>query len=365
MFWSGGNGQNSERLRPAIEFHQRGLIHVAKPEIAVAVAAQSETAGRKPRLVLRDRKFGHLAALRIEPSQILLAEAGKPDHAVGIDDDVMRRDGFARQVVFGVDDPRCPSARPRHGLECVAPGACALIDRAQEVRGCPIDLHALIVAFLHQPLGATQLRMRRHALIHVALHARHDLRQKIIRRVFRAGDALERMAADAIEELAFLRVGARDAGKPFAVRELCGKVFGLAQAQLDRALALAGNFNVGRPVELVTDGTDGNRVLARPDLAGREAEATVLVADNGYGDARPGLSCADQHAFHGRLVGGSDNTRQGRLLRWPGREARKRHRERKSDECKMQQAAHQALPEIFLVLGRKLSRQARPARARL
>jgi hypothetical protein len=46
------------------------------------------------------------------------------------------------------------------------------IDRAQVIRKTAIDVHALVTAFLHQPLGAAQLRMGWDPLVHVTLHAR-------------------------------------------------------------------------------------------------------------------------------------------------------------------------------------------------
>src|SRR6202035_1199742 len=69
-----------EGLGLAVEFDDRGLIHIAEPQITVAIAAQAERAGREARLVFLDRKFRDLAGLRVKPAEILFAEAGIPDH---------------------------------------------------------------------------------------------------------------------------------------------------------------------------------------------------------------------------------------------------------------------------------------------
>src|SRR6202035_963120 len=67
------------------------------------------------------RKFLHFACPGIEPAEILLAETRVPDDAAFIDDHVMRRDGLARQVVFGIDHARRDSGRARLRLELEIP----------------------------------------------------------------------------------------------------------------------------------------------------------------------------------------------------------------------------------------------------
>ena len=168
-----------ERLALAIELHDRRLIHVAEPQVAVAVRAQAERAGREARLVQRDGKFRDLAAARIELAEVLLAEARIPGDAVRIDDHVMRLDRFARQIVFGDDDARALALRARQGLQRIGPRTAAEIDRAQIVGEAAIDLHALVAALLHQPLAAPQLRRGRNALVHIALHARQHLHEVV------------------------------------------------------------------------------------------------------------------------------------------------------------------------------------------
>ena len=66
-----------------------------------------------------------LPVLRIEPAEILLAKGREPDHAVDIDDHIMRLDRLARQIVFGIDDAGRRAGRTRQGLEFEIPGADA------------------------------------------------------------------------------------------------------------------------------------------------------------------------------------------------------------------------------------------------
>ena len=110
-----------EFLGLAVELDERGLVHVAEPQIAVLVGAQRQESGREARLVLGHRIFGDLAGLGIEPAEVLLAEARVPGDAILIDDHVVGFDGFTRQVVFGVDHARGAAARPRHRVELEAP----------------------------------------------------------------------------------------------------------------------------------------------------------------------------------------------------------------------------------------------------
>ena len=106
-----------EFLGLAIELDDRRLIHVAEPQIAVAVGAQAERAGGEIRLVQRHRIFLDRAGLRIETAEELLAEARVPDDAVGIDDDVVRLDRWPPEIVFGVNHARGPAGGARQGRE--------------------------------------------------------------------------------------------------------------------------------------------------------------------------------------------------------------------------------------------------------
>src|SRR5213075_71073 len=106
-----------ELLRLAIESYDLRLVHVAEPQVAVAVGAQAEQPGREAVLHLRDGELAHRARFRIKPPEVLLAETRVPRDALCIDDHVVRLDGLARQVVFGIDDARRAPARPRKGLQ--------------------------------------------------------------------------------------------------------------------------------------------------------------------------------------------------------------------------------------------------------
>ena len=121
MFCSGGNGQYVNFLGLAVELDDRGLVHVAEPQIAGRSVRSAERSGRVAGLVLGDRIFGDLAGLGIESAEELLAEARIPGDAVSIDDDVVRLDGVARQIVFGVDDAGGAAARPWKWIEVEAP----------------------------------------------------------------------------------------------------------------------------------------------------------------------------------------------------------------------------------------------------
>src|SRR5256885_16795651 len=91
----------------------------------------------------------------------------------------------------------------------------------------------------HQAVGLPELRMLRNALVDVALHARqHGLGERIGVEA-RARYALERMAADAVEQLSFLLIGARRARHPFAVGELRREIVGLAQGEIARQRLVA------------------------------------------------------------------------------------------------------------------------------
>ncbi len=145
----------------------------------------------------------------------------------------MRRDGLARQVVLGVDDARRAAGGSREGLQLVAPlRRFRLVDRAEVLGVGAVHLHALVAALFHQALGFAQLRVLRNALVHVTLHARQHRFRERIGVVSRARYALDRMAADTVEQLPLLLVGAGHARHPLAVRELRGEIVGLAQAEI-------------------------------------------------------------------------------------------------------------------------------------
>ena len=110
-----------KRLGLDVEPGEAGLEHHGEPQIAVGVGFEIERAGRKLRLEHRDRVFAVFAGLGIELAQKILDEIRIPDMPCAIGAHVMRRDGLARQVVFGDDDMRGAARGPRQGLQFVVP----------------------------------------------------------------------------------------------------------------------------------------------------------------------------------------------------------------------------------------------------
>src|SRR5437870_11674257 len=90
-------GPGLERLGLLVEARDAALIHHADPEIAGPVGLEIERTDGETGLDHRDRILPDLAGPRVHLAQELLAEMREPDDAVGIDDDIMRLDLFARQ----------------------------------------------------------------------------------------------------------------------------------------------------------------------------------------------------------------------------------------------------------------------------
>ena len=188
----------------------------------------------------------------------------------------MRRDFLARQIVFGVDHPRRPAFWARIGHQRILPFFGGReIDGAEILRHRAKNLDAVLALFLHQPLGRAQLRMDRQALLHIALHARQDLGEEAVGVVFRAHDALDPVAADAVEQLPLLRVGTGNAGEPFAVRQLRGEVGRLAEFYVDGRGLLLGDLDGLRCVELIADRAHRQMIGAGRQPIGRKTEAAV------------------------------------------------------------------------------------------
>jgi len=340
-----------ERLGLAVEFHDRGLIHVAKPQIAVAIAAQAEPAGRKAWLVLEDRKFGHLARLGVETPKILLAETGIPNRAIAIDDHVMRRDRLARQIVFGIDDASGRAARARQRLEFEIPLRMRTqVYAGQEFGVGAVNLDALIAALLHQAFGFAQLRVLRNALVHIALHARQDDVHELVGAEFRAQRAFQRVAADAIEQLTLLPIGAGHAGEPFGVRHLRRQIFGFAQSEIGRRRLVCRDRDRAGMIEVVTNGPDAQGILAGLQSGGREGVTAVFVAHHRDGDGGTALLGADQDAFQRALLGGdfAGERRCDGLCRRSirGRQQSEEHKE--TDARKYRTTRHDYLPSDFV-----------------
>ena len=90
----------------------------------------------KPGLCDGDRIFLDRSGLGVEPADELLAEARVPGDAVLIEHDVVRRDGLARQIVFGIDHLGRAALRARQRLQLVLPlPIAAEIDVAEVLGG--------------------------------------------------------------------------------------------------------------------------------------------------------------------------------------------------------------------------------------
>ena len=98
-----GDRIHAEGLGLAIEPRKPGLVHQADPDISVLIDLQVERALGMIRLLHGDRIVGRLPSLRIHLGEELLPEMRKPDHAVRIDDHVVRLDFPSGQIVFGDD----------------------------------------------------------------------------------------------------------------------------------------------------------------------------------------------------------------------------------------------------------------------
>src|SRR6266550_3292211 len=83
-------------------------------------------------------------------------------------------------------------------------------------------------------------------------------------------DSFERMAAEATQHRVLLLVGAGKARQPFAVRELGGEIFGLAQFEVELRALLRDDVYVGRAIQVIADRADPQRILARLQLGCRE-----------------------------------------------------------------------------------------------
>jgi hypothetical protein len=151
------------------------------------------------------------------------------------------------------------------------------------------------------------------------------------------------MRADAIEQQAFLLIGARHAGDPFGVGKLRGEVFGLAQLQIGRARR--GSDIDGRcPIEVVADRAHPQVIVTGRELRRREAVAAASVAHDRDADARTRALGAHQHAFHRPFLGRGDLSAQ-RDLR--GGRCARLQQQADGQRCKRtgDHAAHGASPK--------------------
>ena len=225
---------------------------------------------RRVGLELLDRIFGELERLRIELADEHFAEVRVPDHAVLIDQDVVRLDGCAAHVVLGHDGAGVAAGRARQGLELILP----VVDRAQIDGGEILGHLAVLLGRARARLVQHGLRLDRLAHRAVAHHAGDHLRP-LVGVVGRAHDALERVAARAVEQHRLLVFGARDAHHPFGVGELAGEVLGLVELDVGGGRLLGDDVGGGRRADVVADGADGEIVLARLEAVLREGVAAL------------------------------------------------------------------------------------------
>src|SRR5215216_4144548 len=243
-------GPGLERLGLLVEARDATLIHHADPEIAGLVGLEIQRADRITRLEHGQGVFPDLAGLRVHLAEELLGEVGEPDYALLIDDDVMRLDQPARQVVFRDDDAVGAAGEPRQCLELIGPGLLAQIDGGEIFRRY---LHAGPLAERAARVADEPLRMLRRAARVVTDHPVEDA-DELLGVVLRAYDAVQVMAAHAIEQRLLLLIRAGEAYEPFGVGHLLGQIFRRCERDLD-ACRLPGQDPGGLGAfEVIADG---------------------------------------------------------------------------------------------------------------
>ena len=217
---------------------------------------------------------------------------------------VVRRNGLARQIVFGDHDVGGAALGPRQGLQLVRPGR-----PAAQIHRCQISGELAHQVVVHLALGKPRLHPRLRRVVGILRHAlEHG--KKCLGVVGRAHDALKCVAAHAFDQRPLLFRRAGHAHEPFAIGQLRREVGGLAQ--LDGDIGRGGaEIDRLRAIELVADGANTQRVMPGRETSIGEAETAVFVADDGDGDRRASRLRADQHAFHRAFLGGCHRTGQG------------------------------------------------------
>ena len=192
----------------AIELGDRALVHQADPGIVVLVDFKIERAERIAGLDHRDRILRDLPGLRIHFAEEHLAEIRVPDVAFVIEHDVVRLDQLVRHVVFGDDDVSGFAGQARQRLERPAPGVL----RAEIDAGEPLG------GLLRLPAGNEPAHRVAGKPLRLAMACCPDSNRpcagtpaELGRVVGRSHDALQRVAAVAIEHESLLIVGARHA----------------------------------------------------------------------------------------------------------------------------------------------------------
>src|SRR5207247_8602431 len=141
------------------------------------------------------------------------------------------------------------------------------------------------------------LRLDRLAYGAVAPHAADHVRP-FVGIVRRARDALQRVAAYAVEQLRLLVLGAGETHHPLGVAELAGEVLRLLQLDVGRRGFSIRHGRLGRGADVVADRADVERVFTRLQAVPREAVAALRVRGHAELDDRFGPARGADHAFH-------------------------------------------------------------------
>jgi hypothetical protein len=214
-----GDRKNPEGLGAAVEPRHARLVHQADPEVAVRVDFEIERSFGVIGLLHGNRKIRHLPGLRVELGQELLAEMRVPDHALGIDDDVVGLNLLPREIVFRDDDSRRASGRTRPAFQLeLVPGLAAEIDAREIVRE-PLGNGGV---YRRPPvLAGEPLRLHVGGAGIVAAHSLEHF-EEISGGVFGFEYPVQRMAVRAVEHRPFQILGPRHARHPLGIGQLIG-----------------------------------------------------------------------------------------------------------------------------------------------
>ena len=184
--------------------------------------------------------------------------------------------------------------RARQRLQIVSP----VVGRAQ-IDGREILGH---LAVLLGRAGARavehRLRLDRLADGAIAHHAGDDL-GPLVGVMRRLHDAFHSVAARAVEQRRLLLFGPRHAHHPFGIGELIGQILGLVELEIDIRRLLADDVGRGRRAEVVADGADGERVVARLEAVFGEGVMPCRIGGDADRNDRAVLVGGDDDAFHG------------------------------------------------------------------
>src|SRR5947208_7185822 len=166
--------------------------------------------------------------------------------------------GFAREPRLGLE-----RERPRRLL--------AQIDACEPFRGLPAVTTALDIASCS---AGEALRFQRRAAGIIQAHSLDDF-QEAVGIVRRLHDALERVAARAVEQKSFLLVRAWHAREPFGIGEVSGEVLHLPELDLDPGFLTCGDGRTLHSVELIAGGARLQCVLSIFESLSGEGKATL------------------------------------------------------------------------------------------